>query len=148
MAFATSPLTAVERVPTEHVSISFTFRGLEVWGLHPAYPFSSRWSGDQARLARLGAERRPDLVLGDLNATLDNPPFRSFVRRAGLADAAEQAGSGWQPTWPVGGARGVPLPLAAIDHVLVGPRLAAVDTRTATVAGTDHKALAADLVLR
>lgn len=148
MAFATSPLTGARELGTDHHSWAFDFGGLSVWGAHPAYPYSPRWLGDQQLLADLGERQRPDIALGDFNATIDNPPFRAFVRAAGLADAAEQAGSGWQPTWPVHGFRGIPVPLAAIDHVLVGARLSSVATRTAVIPGTDHKALVADLRVR
>lgn len=148
MAFAKAPLTSVERIEAEHVSVAFRFEDLEVWGVHPAYPYSANWLRDQAHLAERAAHDRPDLALGDFNASIDNPPFRDVVRRGGFRDAAEQAGSGWQPTWPTDGFRGIPLPLAAIDHVLVGERLAATATRTHVIAGTDHKALVADLRVR
>lgn len=148
MAFAKRRLTSVERIEAEHVSLAFRLDDLEMWGVHPAYPYSGNWRRDQEHLADLAGRKHPDLALGDFNASIDNPPFRDVVRSGGFRDAAEQAGSGWQPTWPVGGFRGIPLPLAAIDHVLVGDRIAAVDTRTIVISGTDHKALVADLRVR
>lgn len=148
MAFATSPLTSVTPIETDHMSWRFRFAGLTVWGVHPAYPYSPDWLADQQHLGDLAERLQPDVVLGDFNATIDNPPFRDLVRRGRLDDAADQAGSGWQPTWPTGGFRGIPLPLAAIDHVLVGESLAATATRTHVIAGTDHKTLVADLRVR
>lgn len=147
MIFATTPLTDAEPIVTEHGSWAFTFRGLRVWGVHPAYPFSPRWLGEQRKLARLAEAEKPDLALGDFNATLDHPSFRQLLVEAGLTDAAEASGAGWQPTWPQGGTRGLPVPVAAIDHVLVGTALRATDTRVHTLPGSDHLALVADLAL-
>ncbi len=89
------------------------------------------------------AEHDPDLVVGDFNATADHEPMRSLAD-AGYRDVGELANEGWQPTWPSGDAvelLGVSVPsLVQIDHVLVGPRLAAPDhahapaVRTATTA--------------
>jgi endonuclease/exonuclease/phosphatase (EEP) superfamily protein YafD len=149
MAFATSPLTGVRDLGTRHSSWAFGFDGLEVWAAHPAYPFDERWDDDQRLLADAAdLATRPDLALGDFNATAANPVFRALLDRTGLRDAADVAGSGWQPTWPTDGSMRLPVPLAAIDHVLVGDRLVALDTRTRTVDGTDHAALVADLRLR
>jgi endonuclease/exonuclease/phosphatase family metal-dependent hydrolase len=66
---------------------------------------------------------------------------------AGLTDAAEASGAGWQPTWPRGGSRGLPMPVAAIDHVLVGESLIALSTRVHDIPDTDHRALVADLAI-
>jgi hypothetical protein len=70
----------------------------------------------------------------------------------GFADAAEQANSGWQPTWPASGEMsvlGVPVPsMLAIDHVLLTEELVATHTRSVTIPDTDHRALLATLVLR
>lgn len=145
MAFARKPLSDIRRIPARHGTWAFRLGDLDVVAAHPAYPYDVEWIADQERLAA-DAERHPvDLALGDFNASADNPPFRDLLDRSGLVDAAEQAGSGWQPTWPVGGFRGLPVPLATIDHVLVGEGLVAVDTRTSVLPGTDHKALVADL---
>jgi hypothetical protein len=41
---------------------------------------------------------------------------------------------------------GVELPrVVQIDHVLVGPRLAAIESRTLAIPGTDHRALVAEV---
>jgi endonuclease/exonuclease/phosphatase (EEP) superfamily protein YafD len=147
MVFATTPLTDAEPIVTEHGSWAFTFRDLRVWGVHPAYPFSSRWLDEQRKLSRLATAEQPDLALGDFNATFDHPSFRRLLAEAGLTDAAEASGAGWQPTWPRGGSRGLPMPVAAIDHVLVGESLIALSTRVHDIPGTDHRALVADLAI-
>jgi hypothetical protein len=62
---------------------------------------------------------------------------------------SELANDGWQPTWPAYGVidvAGVELPrVVQIDHVLVGPRLAAIESRTLAIPGTDHRALVAEV---
>ena len=147
MAFATRPLTDAKDLGTRHGSWSFHMDGLTIWAVHPAYPYDARWIDDQGRLADLAAASPPDIALGDFNATLDNPPFREILTRGGLRDAAEQAGSGWQPTWPTDGSKGLPFPLAAIDHVLVRGDVRAESTAAHVIHGTDHAALVADLRL-
>ncbi len=149
MAFAARPLRRPVRLETEHQSWAFTLMGLRVWAVHPAYPLSRGWLDDQRLLVDHVRGDRPDLVLGDFNATLDHPTVPELLTAGDLRDAAEQVGAGWQPTWPVGGFRGVPAPpFAAIDHVLVGPGVTTMETRTHTIEGSDHRALVADLRLR
>ncbi|MEO7352112.1 MAG: endonuclease/exonuclease/phosphatase family protein [Marmoricola sp.] len=91
-------------------------------------------------------EEGPTLVVGDFNATRDHEPWRAILG-AGLRDAAEEAGSGWQPTWP-NDCRGWVLPLIMIDHVLTTHQYVTTRTRTVVVPGTDHRALVAELGLR
>ncbi|MCL8026502.1 endonuclease/exonuclease/phosphatase family protein [Nocardioides bruguierae] len=116
--------------------------------VHPAAPADpDSFRADAAVLRAAVREEAPDLVVGDFNATLDHVQLRRLLS-AGLRDAAEEAGSGWQPTWPANGLfAGLPFPLVSIDHVLVGPGLTASSTRTHLLAGTDHLALVADLGL-
>lgn len=96
--------------------------------------------------------RGPHLAVGDFNATLDHAPMRELMA-SGLRSAAEEANSGWQPTWPTARSRtmgGVPVPfrLMAIDHVLLSRELSAVSTDVASVPGTDHHAVIARVVFR
>jgi endonuclease/exonuclease/phosphatase family metal-dependent hydrolase len=130
-------------------SWSVTWRGLRVFAVHPAYPRrNAAWRSELAALAARAAADRRQVMLGDFNATFDHRPLRPILG-TGYRDAAEQAGSGWQPTWPVRGTArpfGVPLPPSvAIDHVLVGDGLVATSTETVVVGGTDHKSLLATL---
>lgn len=85
-------------------------------------------------LHRLSA---PALVGGDFNATLDTEQFRNLLTD-GFADAADQAGAGFTPTYPADRV----FPLIAIDHVLtrgaVGVRADSVQ-----IPHTDHRALVA-----
>lgn len=112
-------------------------------GVHAAQPLydAPRWRQD---LRVLGSTSRriegPWIIAGDLNATADHAALRALLRD-GVRDAAEQANSGWEPTWPSAA------PLIAIDHVVVGGGAEAVRTRTDAVTGTDHLALTAWLTL-
>jgi endonuclease/exonuclease/phosphatase family metal-dependent hydrolase len=87
-------------------------------------------------------------VVGDFNATHDHAPLRA-VLDAGVRDAAEEAGSGWQPTWPTKryGQDWVP-PMLSIDRVLASSEFTAERTRTVRIARTDHLALLAELRYR
>ncbi|WP_430867749.1 endonuclease/exonuclease/phosphatase family protein [Demequina aurantiaca] len=113
-----------------------------VFALHPAAPgptVHASWEADLERLTQeLARQSEPTLVLGDFNTTRDHRAFRD-IEALGFADAADQAGAGFLPTFPEG--RG-PWPFVAIDHALVGHTdLVATSVETATVAGADHRAL-------
>lgn len=116
--------------------------------VHTTYPMIlvDRWAQDfDALVADARRTEGPHLFVGDFNATLDHGPMRRLLAQ-GLTDAAEDAGSGWQPTWPRPGAstfRGLssPVRLMAIDHVLMSEELSAAWTRTYEVPDTDHLAL-------
>ena len=86
--------------------------------------------------------------MGDLNATVDHEPMRRLAD-AGYRSATELANEGWQPTWPAYGVvhvAGVEVPrLVQIDHVLLGRRMAALETHTLAIRGTDHRALVAEV---
>ncbi|WP_168929750.1 endonuclease/exonuclease/phosphatase family protein [Nocardioides sp. GY 10127] len=122
---------------------------LRLLAAHPAAPADPpSFRSDAAVLRAAVRDEAPDLVVGDLNATLDHVQLRRLLAAGGLRDAAEEAGSGWQPTWPANGLfLDVPAPLVAIDHVLLAPGLEATATRTHRLDGTDHLALVADVVL-
>jgi endonuclease/exonuclease/phosphatase family metal-dependent hydrolase len=146
LIYAREPITDAEEIATEHGSWAVTVQGLRIFGVHPAYPYSANWRSDQVLLAAEATREHPDVVLGDHNASLDNPSFRELLD-TGLRDAAEETNAGWQPTWPTSGFRGIPVPLAAIDHVLVGKSVVARSTRVHDIAGTDHRALVAELTV-
>lgn len=117
-------------------------RSLDVFAVHPAAPGPRAhlaWDADLARLtALLAAQDGPTLVVGDLNTTRDHKAFRA-LEGLGFADAADQAGAGFLPTFPQG--RG-PLPFVAIDHALMGRAdLIATSAKTAVVSGADHRML-------
>ena len=118
--------------------------------LHTTQPLfnDDQWHQDfELLVAAARATKGPLVVTGDFNATLDHGPMRELLA-TGLHDAAREANSGWQPTWPAGNTRPVaglpvPWPLMAIDHVLLSKELAAISTSVTSVRGTDHLALVA-----
>jgi endonuclease/exonuclease/phosphatase (EEP) superfamily protein YafD len=145
----------VQRLDTGFGSYRMTVRtpggAVRLLAVHPRPPVGSaaQWRSDQLVLrAAARALRGPALLVGDFNATMDHAPMRELVGR-GYADAATQAKSGWQPTWPAAGEvsrLGFAVPsLLPIDHVMSREGLHAVRTETVTVDGTDHRALIAVL---
>jgi endonuclease/exonuclease/phosphatase (EEP) superfamily protein YafD len=103
---------------------------------------TARWRRQLAALPAPGDG--PCILAGDFNATLDHAQFRQLLRR-GWSDAASQAGHGLSLTWgPWPGRRPG---LLAIDHVLTGPGCAVLATSARRLAGTDHRALYAELRL-
>jgi len=109
---------------------------------HPRAPRKAQhqvWDQELAALRdELAAASGPVLVAGDFNTTRDHSGFRAIEALA-YADAADQAGSGFAPTFPVG--RGL-FPPIVIDHVLErASGLVALRTATVDVQGVDHRAL-------
>jgi endonuclease/exonuclease/phosphatase (EEP) superfamily protein YafD len=103
---------------------------------------AARWRRQLSALPAPGDS--PRILAGDFNATLDHAQFRRLLRH-GYLDAASQAGHGLSFTWgPQPGRR---LALLAIDHVLIDRRCAVVTTSVHWLAGTDHRALYAELRL-
>jgi endonuclease/exonuclease/phosphatase family metal-dependent hydrolase len=82
---------------------------------------------------------RPLVMTGDFNSSQSHPAFRHIA--TSMTDAGWAAGSGWVQTWPLESR--VP-PFVVLDHVLVRD-LAVVDAGTATIPGTDHRAVWARL---
>jgi endonuclease/exonuclease/phosphatase (EEP) superfamily protein YafD len=76
------------------------------------------------------------VVAGDFNATRDMLQFRQ-LQGDGFEDAHEQVGAVIAPTYPADS--WLP-PLLTLDHVLTRGAMAST-VRTATIAGSDHRAL-------
>jgi endonuclease/exonuclease/phosphatase (EEP) superfamily protein YafD len=103
---------------------------------------TARWRSQLSALPAPGED--PCILAGDFNATLDHAQFRRLLRR-GYVDAASQVGNGLSLTW---GPRPSRRPtLLAIDHVLLDRRCAVVTTSAHLLAGSDHRALYAELRL-
>ncbi|GAB6983736.1 endonuclease/exonuclease/phosphatase family protein [Nocardioides pyridinolyticus] len=122
---------------------------LTVVAAHPWAPTDPAiWSDDLAKVRAAAAEHDADIVVGDLNATTDHAPMRA-LEDDGYRDVGELANQGWQPTWPASGqvdVLGIPVPsLTQIDHVLIGPRLAALGMHTREIPGSDHRAVVAQV---
>jgi endonuclease/exonuclease/phosphatase (EEP) superfamily protein YafD len=149
MVFSRTELGRAERTATWHDGWIVTRGDLTVIATHPQAPTEPDiWSDDHAALLDAVRAHEPDLVVGDFNATADHAPMRALAD-AGYRDVGELANVGWQPTWPSGGRwrlLGVAAPpLARIDHVLVGPRLAALGQHTVAIPGSDHRAVVAEV---
>lgn len=99
-----------------------------------------RWRAELAVLPAPG--KRPRVVAGDFNATLDHGAFRDLLR-LGYADAAQQAGKALTPTWGRTGKR----PLLTLDHVLVNRGCAVLACSVHAVPGSDHRAVYAEIRL-
>lgn len=102
------------------------------------------WDESLYKLARLrpsdSANAVPYLLMGDFNATIEHASFQAILA-SGFTDGAQAAGEGLVFTWPVN--TGCPVPLVAIDHMLLDDGLRAGEFVYATVAGTDHRAVLA-----
>lgn len=87
---------------------------------------AARWSVDHP-------DRR--VVMGDFNATPWSPSFHRLVRDGDLFDSL--SGYGLQVSWPESN----PLLRIPIDHLLLGPALAAVERGTGPSFGSQHRSL-------
>jgi len=146
MLFADQLITKSRRLDTSMGSWVADVGEWRVVVAHPVPPTLASWPAEQELVIEAAAAEKPDLVLGDLNASLDHHTVRRLLDDAELSDAARASNAGWQPTWPTEGFAGVPLPPStAIDHVLIGDALVALATETVEVPGSDHLALVAYL---
>ncbi|MCX4981951.1 endonuclease/exonuclease/phosphatase family protein [Streptomyces sp. NBC_00572] len=116
---------------------------------HPLPPLPGQvhlWKRELARIKDFAARHAqgPTLIAGDFNASQDHAAFRAILAAGGLQDASRRANASRTPTWPMEG----PLPpYVQIDHVLVNG-FSVRDVRFLDLAGSDHRAVLADLDLR
>jgi len=152
MIFADVPLGEPTPVDTSWGSWLVDVDGLSLLAVHPFAPVDvDLWREDHRLLLQTAVAEQPDLLVGDFNATLDHAPMRALAD-AGWRSVTEAANEGWQPTWSLSGLlgdAGLPLPsLVQIDHVLAGPSVAGLGSRTVDVPGSDHRALIAEVALQ
>jgi endonuclease/exonuclease/phosphatase (EEP) superfamily protein YafD len=157
MVFSRYPLRHPTRLATGFGSYAVDLRtptGLvRLLAVHPRPPTgdATAWRSDQGVVRHAAhASHGPTLLVGDLNATMDHLPMRALAGM-GYADAATEATSGFQPTWPAAGVvsrfgLGVPS-LLPLDHVLLRSGPHGVHTDAVTVEGSDHRALVALVTL-
>ncbi|WP_091541576.1 endonuclease/exonuclease/phosphatase family protein [Modestobacter sp. DSM 44400] len=120
---------------------------VEVTAVHTNPPSTSpqsvaRWTADLAELPapETGVLR---VLAGDFNATLDHRALRR-VLALGYRDAAWAVGQALRATWtPLRS----PEPRLTLDHVLVDPQLGVASVTLVPIAGSDHRAVVAELVL-
>ncbi|WP_092807281.1 endonuclease/exonuclease/phosphatase family protein [Klenkia marina] len=119
---------------------------LEVTAVHTDPPVTRsrtrRWEREMAQLP--GATDDVLRVLaGDFNATPDHATFRRLLAR-GYADAGARTGRALVHTWSP---EQRPQPRLTIDHVLADRRVGVAAFSVHDLPGSDHRALAAELVL-
>lgn len=121
-------------------------KGCVIVAAHPRAPLGASWTDRRdEQLAAIGnmaaEERRPIIVMGDLNTTPWSHGYRALVRPRGLRDTA--LGRGVQGSW---NAR-YWAPRIPIDHILVSPEIG-VEARTlGPDVGSDHLPVEATLVV-
>lgn len=148
MVFSSYRLSAEQEIASRNgayrMSVAAPKGAFDLVAVHTSQPLElpAEWAKDWRAINRaVAAVRGTLMVAGDFNATLDHRPVRDLLDQD-LRDAAERANSGWQPTWPgLPGLAGI----ITIDHVVHDARFDAISTVTARVAGTDHRALVAEL---
>ena len=119
---------------------------------HPRSPVDARdvrrWRDDLALEPTAARTGPPRILLGDFNSTLDHGRLRTLVA-TGYRDAASTLGEGLTPTWPYreGSVDGIPIPKVTLDHVLADGRLGIRAVAVHPIAGSDHRAVYAELVL-
>ncbi|MGH3362208.1 MAG: endonuclease/exonuclease/phosphatase family protein [Nocardioides sp.] len=152
MVFANVELGEPTPVDTAWDSLLVEAGDLTLLAVHPHAPTDvERWRENHDLLNATVTTERPDLVVGDFNATPDHAPMRDLAE-AGWRSATELANDGWQPTWSLSGYvddAGLPLPaLVQIDDVLVGRGLASRGTHTVDLVDSDHRALVAEVAVK
>lgn len=154
--FSRFPLEQVERVPGSAFHQSRAVAAVpgasgpvHLTAVHVDSPRRGHIPSWREELRQLGGlwlalpDGHHTILLGDFNASADHREFRELVA-TGLADAADVAGKGLTPTWPVNS----PAPaFVAIDHVLVSPGTGVADFQVVRLPGTDHAGVLARLVL-
>ncbi len=146
MAFGREAIELVAEVDTRFDGLVVRTLDLTFAVVHPSPPTDpDAWRRDQAAVLDAAREHDVDVVLGDLNATLDHAPLRRLVE-AGWRDAVELTNSGFLPTWPSHGEYPpFPGPIVTIDHVMVDDALTVTDIDTVDIPGTDHRGVVARL---
>jgi endonuclease/exonuclease/phosphatase (EEP) superfamily protein YafD len=158
MVFSTHKISRVTGLKTLSGGYEMTVQlpggAINLLAVHPTSPTQNveGWRADhQTILHAAEAAQGATVLAGDFNATMDHAPVRTLLGD-GFSDAATQAKSRWQPTWPASDKvmlLGIPLPsMLQLDHVFVDDHLRAVHTDTVSIDGTDHRALIARLVQR
>lgn len=144
------------RVSTTELKLSTRFRGIQLTGaglgditvaaVHTASPtpqWLPDWAPELSVLQQWCTEGRgANIVVGDVNATLDHAPLRAAV--PDCLDAASESGQGLVATWPTRWPRWFGV---QIDHVFMSGGIRASGVWVLDLPGSDHRAVLAQLVL-
>jgi endonuclease/exonuclease/phosphatase family metal-dependent hydrolase len=121
----------------------YTFVAVHIEPPWPNPP--GEWTRELSRLKGVLAGLPTDTPLiaaGDFNATVDHSQFRALLQH-GVADAADQAGAGYDPSYPADRWFG---PVIAIDHVLTRHAVA-TSLSTVDLPNSDHRGLLVHVAL-
>jgi endonuclease/exonuclease/phosphatase (EEP) superfamily protein YafD len=137
--------------PQQRAVVKLGGADVAVYNVHVLPPRTLEYTAEHrlqvADLAdALAKEKLPAVVAGDFNWT-ESMPQHALLRRLGWRDAHDVAGSGRGATWPMHSVFRI-LPGIRLDHVYLGPPLTCTAVRTVNIAGSDHRALVADVRLR
>lgn len=162
MVFAREPLEGVQKVNVTNGGWSMrlgeggTGQGITLVGVHttpPLYGIKLWRQGFREVVAAVSEAKAAGdtvVVAGDFNATIDHRAFRE-VLDAGLIDAADACGAGWQPTWPRPGTKHLPAwapgTVLPIDHIMVTNGAGCSGFKTLHLAESDHRGVIATFVL-
>lgn len=150
--YSRHPLRRLPEVPggiSRQVSAEVRVPGappVEAVAVHPHPPTrlaADLWLEGMEALPPADPDGAIRLLVGDFNSGFDQDAFRELVG-SGYVDAAAARGQGLAATWPSG--RAFPPPVT-IDHVLADERVHVAGAAVLDVPGSDHRAVAARLVL-
>lgn len=142
----TEDLVTIETSSIPAASVTMNGKTVRFGSVHLQSPRPGNlglWRDNLNTIGRIQTESDVSLVLmGDYNSVWDHSGFRSMLG-SGFVDAAEQSGSGFHLTYPTN--KGIVPAFSEIDHIVHSDGVVVGDLSTATVSGTDHKALLATL---
>ena len=95
----------------------------------------------------LKAEPLPYVVCGDFNFS-ETTPQHADLKRAGVREAHEIAGTGRGATWPVNSVFRYVMPGIRIDHVYLSPHLTGTRCEPGVGRGSDHRPVVVDVAFR
>ena len=132
-------------LPSIHANVDFDGKTLEFWGTHPPPPVSPAmrdWQDGQLKALAIRMKTASHGVLmGDFNTTPYARNFKALLQTTGLRDAS--FGFGIQGTWPLS----VNILSIPIDHVLHTKDIVTTNAQVFWETGSDHGALAIDVIL-
>ena len=149
---STFPVTLAQNKPKywSGTSIDLGGRQLTLWNLHAPKSYAKPIDNSAYYVGLLDAvrEQKPDLVVGDFNATPWNYGFRLVARE--MSEAHDAAGFGPGNSFPAAGRRiGLLGAFSRVDHIFVKPahRITGAFTGKAS-RGSDHHPVVADIDFR
>lgn len=138
-------LTAL-KTPSFHVNLKWGGEKISLWAVHLAPPKNSLYTRMRNQEAkelskRISKEKKPTLVVGDLNLAPWSPWFKTITMNS-LIDA--RLGFGVRPTWPT---LVPPLFRIPLDYVLHTNDFFVLRWQTLPEIGSDHMPILVDLTL-